>query len=207
MWLIGAITVIRAILLVIAQLVGAIVGAYLVQALFTGELNVNTTLSATTSIAQGVLIEMLLTSMLIFTIFMLAAEKHAGNFLAPVGVGLALFIAELVGVFWTGGSLNPARSFAPGVVRGFRSTQWIYWVGPIAGAVLAVIIYKIIKSLEYETANDEAVDYSPTGQVVDAKPASTAAHINTATSVPSEDRTLDGAAGAHRDLEKGHSHA
>lgn len=48
-------------------------------------------------------IEMFLTAELVFTIFMLAAEKHKGTFLAPVGIGLALFVAELAGVFFTGG--------------------------------------------------------------------------------------------------------
>jgi aquaporin rerated protein, other eukaryote len=99
MVLIGAISVVRGILLFVTQIVGAIIAAYVTQALFTGALNVSTTLSATTTIAQGVIIEMLLTAMLCFTIFMLAAEKHQGNFIAPVGIGLALFIAELTGRF------------------------------------------------------------------------------------------------------------
>lgn len=97
MVLIGAITWVRGVLLFVAQMVGAIAGAYIVDALFTGGLNVSTTLATTTSKAQGVIIEMLLTTLLVFTIFMLAAEKHAGNFIAPVGIGLALFVAELVG--------------------------------------------------------------------------------------------------------------
>lgn len=46
---------------------------------------------------------MFLTAELVFTIFMLAAEKHKGTFLAPVGIGLALFSAELAGVYYTGG--------------------------------------------------------------------------------------------------------
>lgn len=97
MVLIGAINIVRGILLFVTQIVGGIIAAYIVQALFTGALNVSTTLSDTTTTAQGVIIEMLLTVELCFTIFMLAAEKHAGNFIAPVGIGLALFIAELVG--------------------------------------------------------------------------------------------------------------
>lgn len=165
MVLIGAISILRGILLFIVQMAGAIAGAYIVDALFTGGLNVNTTLSDTTTVAQGVLIEMLLTTLLVFTIFMLAAEKHVGNFIAPVGIGLALFISEMVGVFWTGGSLNPARSFAPAVVTYFHGTQWVYWVGPICGAVLAVIIFKIIKVLEYETANPDPETAAPTGPV------------------------------------------
>lgn len=97
MVLIGAINIVRGVLLFFTQIVGGIIAAYIVQALFTGALNVSTTLSDTTTTAQGVIIEMLLTAELCFTIFMLAAEKHAGNFIAPVGIGLALFIAELVG--------------------------------------------------------------------------------------------------------------
>ena len=57
-------------------------------------------------------IEMFLTAELVFTIFMLAAEKHKGTCLAPIGIGLALFIAELAGVFYTGGKqiLGPCRT-------------------------------------------------------------------------------------------------
>ncbi|EME44968.1 hypothetical protein DOTSEDRAFT_95930, partial [Dothistroma septosporum NZE10] len=156
MVLIGAISVFRGVLLFIAQMIGAIVAAYVVQALFTGELNVSTTLATTTTIAQGVIIEMLLTAQLVFTIFMLAAEKHVGNFIAPVGIGLSLFIAELTGVFWTGGSLNPARSFAPQVaLASFPGSHWVYWVGPLCGSLLSVLLFKLIKALEYETANPD----------------------------------------------------
>lgn len=73
--------------------------------------------------------------------------------------GLALFIAELAGVYYTGGSLNPARSFAPSVVnRKFYHEHWIYWVGPLLGALLAVAFYKLLKKLEYELANPGADD-------------------------------------------------
>jgi aquaporin related protein len=60
------------------------------------------------------------------------------------------------GVFWTGGSLNPVRSLAPAIVtRTFPTYHWIYWVGPMAGSVIAVLLYKLIKALEYETAQDD----------------------------------------------------
>jgi aquaporin rerated protein, other eukaryote len=88
---------------------------------------------------------------------MLAAEHHKGTFLAPIGIGLALFVAELASIFFTGGSLNPARSFGPDVVLGtFNGYHWIYWVGPMLGAVLAVLFYRFVKMLEYETANPGA---------------------------------------------------
>ena len=172
MWLIGSVTWFRAVLLAVIQCLGAIVAAALVRALFSGGLNVSTTLATTTSLAQGFFIEMILTAQLVFAIFMLAAEKHQGTFIAPVGIGLALFICELtgqwlimrilrktlisIGVFWTGGSLNPARSLGPSVVvLSFPSYHWIYWIGPLAGAGLAAALYKLIKSLEYESANPD----------------------------------------------------
>ena len=97
---------------------------------------------------------MFLTAELVFTIFMLAAEKHKGTFIAPVGIGLSLFIAELSGVYYTGGSLNPARSLGPCVVvHTFESYHWIYWIGPLLGSLLASGFYKFIKMLDYETAN------------------------------------------------------
>ena len=55
-----------------------------------------------------------------------AIGAEAGS-IAPVSIGLALFLAELCGVFYTGGSVNPARSFGPDVVLGqFSHYHWIY---------------------------------------------------------------------------------
>lgn len=122
---------IRGFLLVGAQLTGAILASFLTQVLFPASYNVRTTLSDSTSVTRGVFIEAMLTAQLVFTVFMLAKEKHKATYMAPVGIGLALFIAELVGVFFTGGSLNPARSFGPCVTTGeFDPEHWIYWVGP-----------------------------------------------------------------------------
>lgn len=97
MWIIGSITAFRALLLLVVQCLGAIIAAALVGEMFSGGLNVSTTLSSTTSLAQGFFIELVLTAQLVFAIFMLAAEKHSATFIAPVGIGLALFIAELTG--------------------------------------------------------------------------------------------------------------
>jgi len=106
MALIGGVTWVRAGLAFIAQILGSICSAAVVSALFPGPMNVNTTLGGGSSTAQGLFIEMFCTAELVFTIFMLAAEKHKGTFLAPIGIGLALFIAELTAVYFTGGSLS-----------------------------------------------------------------------------------------------------
>jgi hypothetical protein len=106
---------------------------------------------------------------LVFVVFMLAAEKHKATFLAPIGIGLGLFIAELAGVYYTGGSLNPARSFGPAVVAHFfEPYHWIYctsqltnqnWyhlgLGPVLGAFLATGFYLFMKVLDYEQVNGD----------------------------------------------------
>ncbi|CAD6565240.1 MAG: hypothetical protein ASARMPRED_006521 [Alectoria sarmentosa] len=154
MCLVGAMPWVRGGLIFLSQIIGGITAAGIVEVLFPGQLNVRTSLGAGTSKTQGLFIEMFLTTMLVFTIFMLAAEKSKATFVAPVGIGLSLFIAELAGVYYTGGSLNPARSFGPDVVLAtFEDYHWIYWIGPFLGALVASGFYKLMKGLEYETAN------------------------------------------------------
>ncbi|KAI9805352.1 MAG: hypothetical protein M1833_005805 [Piccolia ochrophora] len=154
MWLVGALPGVRAVLLFISEIIGGICAAAVVECLFPGPLAALTFLAGGVSIPRGLFIEMFLTAELVFTIFMLAAEKHRATFIAPVGIGLSLFIAELSGVYYTGGSLNPARSFGPAVAaRKFDGYHWIYWLGPFLGALIASGFYKFIKMLEYETAN------------------------------------------------------
>ena len=98
-------------------------------------------------------IEMILTAIFVFAVFMMAAERHKGTFIAPIGIGLALFVCELCGLFFTGGSLNPARSLGPAVAaHHFDGYHWIYWVGPLLGSIIAAAFYKLVKVLEHETA-------------------------------------------------------
>ena len=117
----------RGALLFIPQFTGGMVASALVSAMFPGPMAVDTKLSHGTSIAQGLFIEMFLTSVLVITVLMLAVEKSKTTFLAPIGIGLALFIAHLSGAYFTGASLNPIRSFGPQVVtRNFPGYHWIY---------------------------------------------------------------------------------
>ncbi|KAF2807461.1 aquaporin-like protein [Mytilinidion resinicola] len=175
--LIGAVGWIRGAFSLISQIAGAMAAAGVASALFPGPLAVRTTLTAGTSVVRGLFIEMFLTAELVFCIFMLAAEKHKATFLAPIGIGISLFIAELAGVYYTGGSLNPARSFGPDVVlRHFDGYHWIYWVGPFLGALIAVIFYRLVKVLEYETANpgqdfsdQEAAEFDPDDEPADVE--------------------------------------
>lgn len=73
------------------------------------------------------------------------------TFLAPVAIGLALFVGHLASVGWTGGGINPARTLGPSVAnRHFVSNTWIYYVGQIVGSILATTFYILLKFLDYE---------------------------------------------------------
>ena len=74
--------------------------AGLVSCMVSGSISdTRTTLTSGTSIVQGLFIEMFMTAELIFVVLMLAAEKSKDTFLAPVGIGLALFVAMMGGTF------------------------------------------------------------------------------------------------------------
>ena len=110
LFLCGAISWYRSIILCIVQFAAAIAAAGISQLVVPGGINARTKLGSTCSLAQGFFIEMFCTSLLMFAIYMLAGEKHKATFIAPVGIGLALFLAELFATGLTGGSLNPART-------------------------------------------------------------------------------------------------
>lgn len=152
LYLIGGLKAFRAVLLLVSQLAGGIAGAALVAALtpFGGAESVTTTLGPGVNIGQGLFIEAFLTAILVLAVLFLAAEKHRSTYLAPVGIGLVLLACHLFGVAWTGCGINPARSFGPAVVSGsFPGYHWIYWVGPLIGALLAVGFYLMLKAFDY----------------------------------------------------------
>lgn len=119
---------VRGLYLLPGQVLGGIVASALVQWMIPGPLVVVNRLSEETSIIQGLFIEAFGTLLLVFVILMLAAEKHETTPLAPVGIGLALFVGELGCVRYTGGALNPARALGPSVASmDFPSYHYIYW--------------------------------------------------------------------------------
>ncbi|KAK0558851.1 hypothetical protein OC844_004831 [Tilletia horrida] len=170
LWLAGVLTSRRAIVLFFAQILGGIVAAALVYALLPSQnvSSVNTALSSGVSIAQGFFIEMLCTSALVFSVFMLAVEKHRATYLAPIGIGLTLFACHLFAVVWTGCGLNPARSFGPAVVSGtFPKEHWIYWIAPLAGGFFALLYFEVLKTLKY---NSVVLDQDSDKEVIGLRP-------------------------------------
>lgn len=144
------------------QLVAGIAAAAVVDGILPGPLKVANALGNGTETVQGLFLEMFLTAQLVLTVYFLAVEKHRSTYLAPIGIGTAVFIAHIAGTNYTGTSINPARSFGPAVIVGFPGYHWIYWLGPFMGTLLAFVLYTIMKSLDYGTANpgqdDDSID-------------------------------------------------
>lgn len=98
MCLSGQLPWMRAAFLVPTQIISCMAAGGVVKAMFPGDMeSLNTTLAPGMNIAQGLFAEMFFTSYLVFVVLMLAAEKSKDTFIAPVGIGLALFVAELPG--------------------------------------------------------------------------------------------------------------
>ncbi|HEX4495492.1 MAG TPA: aquaporin [Thermoanaerobaculia bacterium] len=66
--------------------------------------------------------------------------------LAAVAIGGTVALDALWGGPITGASMNPARSFGPALAAGSWPSHWIYWVGPILGALLGAILYQMLRT-------------------------------------------------------------
>ena len=108
------------------------------------------------SVMSGLAVEIILTFFLVVVIFMTAVHKKAPKSVYGAAIGGMVFLLHLVGIPLTGASMNPARSFSPAVVSGdagLWEVQWLYWVGPIIGGIIAGVImnYLYVKPAEKES--------------------------------------------------------
>ncbi|XP_050304246.1 aquaporin AQPAe.a isoform X2 [Anthonomus grandis grandis] len=144
----GDINLIRSLLYILVQCIGAIAGAALLHALLPSDLVGSlgmTTVSKDLTPLTGLLFEFVYTFLLLFVIHAVCDPRRKdikGSI--PLAIGLAIAAVHLSGVPFTGSSVNPARSLGPCVIMNSWDDHWIYWVGPILGGILAGIIYKFI---------------------------------------------------------------
>lgn len=88
-----------------------------------------------------------MTAMFLF-IILGATDKRAPAGLAGIGIGLSLTLIHLISIPVTNTSVNPARSTGPALVVGdwALSQLWLFWLAPIAGAIIAGIVYRFFES-------------------------------------------------------------
>src|SRR3989454_5514278 len=93
-------------------------------------------LAGDVTFVQGIWIEALLTFFLVSAVFGTAVSPDAPK-IGGFGIGLAIFVAALVGGNLTGAMMNPARALGPAIVAHDLHAQAVYWIGPLLGAAVA----------------------------------------------------------------------
>ncbi len=133
---------------VAAQLSGAVAAAALIKWLFPLQaarvVNLGTpVLAAQVTLIQATLLEAVLTFLLMSAVFGTVVSPKSPK-IGGLGIGLAVLAAALVAGPLTGAALNPARAFGPALVSFEFHAQAVYWIGPILGALLASLIWKVV---------------------------------------------------------------
>src|SRR5687768_17476903 len=148
---------------VLAQVVGAIVGAGILYVIASGKVgfDVSSGFAANgydTYSPGGYSLTAALVAELVMTFFFLivilgATHKLAHQAAAGLAIGLALTLIHLVSIPVTNTSVNPARSTGPAIfVGGWAIRQlWLFWVAPIIGAALAGLAHRYLAGQERET--------------------------------------------------------
>jgi len=156
---------------ILAQLVGAFVGALLIIAAFgSGAVDLglgSTVLGPGVSYWQGIVAEVLGTFLLMFSVMALAVDSRAPLGWAGLMIGLAVAAAIMLVGPVTGGALNPARAFGPYLALSVAggTVSWseypVYVIGPVVGAVAAALLYDFVA--ETRTAEVAATEeaYTP----------------------------------------------
>lgn len=141
---------------IIAQVLGGIAGAAVLYLIASGKTGFNAADGFASNgfgelspgkypMVSALVAETVLTFFFLL-IILGATDKRAPQGLAPVAIGLGLTLIHLIGIPVTNLSVNPARSTAPALFAGgaYVSQLWLFWLAPVAGAVLAGVVYPFI---------------------------------------------------------------
>lgn len=148
-WVTQRIESVSAVAYIVAQLVGAVIGALLVNALLpTSLLDITGTLGTPVLDGQigfinGIAIEAILTFFLVIVIFGTAVDSRRPA-LGGMAIGLAITMDILAGGPLTGAAMNPARALGPALISGTWANHLVYWIGPIIGSLAAALLYQVV---------------------------------------------------------------
>ncbi len=148
---------------IIIQLVGATLACLFLYAVFGNVQHLGATLPGPGYANwQALLMETVLTAVLVSVILGTASAAQNVGAIAALGVGGYIALAGLWSAPVSGTSMNPARSFGPALVSGDFSSYWVYVVGPIAGALIAVGCAVVLRG-----RGGDAISYAAGSGVLD----------------------------------------
>lgn len=135
-------------LYIVGQVAGAIAASFILKALLADAVEGNLGAVAVNDAAMANLgaafaIELILGFVLVFVVLAVAVGPgaSAAPAIAPVGIGLIVVVGTFLGLALTGAAMNPARALGPAWAAGVWTDHWIYWLGPLAGAAIAALLY------------------------------------------------------------------
>ncbi|XP_070191487.1 aquaporin-4-like [Littorina saxatilis] len=138
----------RCVAYIIVQCLGGIVGGYFLWGVTPshrrGTLGV-TLVADEITVWQGLVVEIIATFVLVLAIFASVDSKrtdHSGS--TALSIGLVVTMDIPWAIQYTGASMNPARSLGPCVPTGLWQEHWVFWVGPILGALVAGLLYEYV---------------------------------------------------------------
>jgi MIP family channel proteins len=137
-----------------AQSLGAIAASTLLLFSLGNVAQLGATLPLNDNWLQSFVLEAVLTFMLMFVILGSGLDRRAPIGFAGVAIGLTVGLeAAFMGPI-TGASMNPVRSLGPAFVGGIWQHHWLYWVAPILGAQIAVLVYRLVSNNFQDTVRD-----------------------------------------------------
>ncbi len=127
---------------VVAQCFGAVAGAGILYLLLGAQSGLGANALFEGSIWKSLLLEMLLSAVFVFVVLSVT-ERAASPAATGAALGTALTVVHLLGIFFTGTSVNPARSLGPALFVGGAALEsvWVFWLAPLLGAFLAGMLY------------------------------------------------------------------
>jgi aquaporin Z len=141
---------------VLAQVAGGVAGAAVLYAIATGVPSFSVSAGFATngyglhspggySLTAALVCEIVMTAMFLLVILG-ATDKRAPKGFAPIAIGLALTLIHLISIPVTNTSVNPARSTGVAILQGGWAVQqlWLFWVAPIAGALVGGVVYRLL---------------------------------------------------------------
>lgn len=130
-----------------AQFAGAVAGAATLMAIVGKDSGLGANALYKGDIWVSLLIEVILTFVFVIAILGVTSKESNGA-VSGIVIGLTLTLVHILGISFTGTSVNPARSFGPALFVGGKAltSVWVFIVAPLVGGVLAAIVYKFLSS-------------------------------------------------------------
>lgn len=134
---------------VVAQFLGAIVGAAALMAFLGKESGLGANALYQGDILKSLIIEIILTFVFVIAILGVTSKVENGA-VAGLVIGLSLTLVHILGIAFTGTSVNPARSFGPALFVGGTALSgvWVFIAAPLIGGALAALVYNFLTSEE-----------------------------------------------------------